>query len=73
MCEEGVLRHRTHGVVADTRGNCAAQPGWVAQERIKTSVAAIVQVDVDAAVEVKDKVSNCIGALNGEGVAVKGI
>lgn len=71
--EEGVLGDGAHGVVADARGDGEAQPGGVAQERVKTAVAAIVKVNVDAAVVGEHEVADGIGALDGERVVVEGL
>lgn len=62
--EEGVLRDRSHGVVADARGHCAAQPGGVRQQRVQASLAPVVQIDVDAAVVREHEVADCVGALD---------
>lgn len=45
--EEGMLGDGTHGIVADSRGDRTAQPGGIAEEGIKTSVTAVVEVNVD--------------------------
>ena len=78
-----------HGIVGDTGGNCAADPGWVGEKRIEAAIASlrmlaswwltgarytyIVQVNVDSAKVVQNKVSNSISALDGVRVAVKGL
>jgi hypothetical protein len=30
-----------HGVVGDTGGDCAADPGWVSEERVEAAVASL--------------------------------
>ena len=71
--EEGVLRHRAHGIVADARRHREADPGWVAEEGVEPAVAAIVQVHVGAAIVGEDEVADGVGALDWEGVVVKGL
>ncbi|KFY23859.1 hypothetical protein V491_02390 [Pseudogymnoascus sp. VKM F-3775] len=71
--EEGVVWDGAHGVVADARGERAAQPGWVLEHHVQTPGAAIVEIKVDAAVVVEDEVADGIGALDGEGVGVEGV
>lgn len=66
-----MLRDGTHSVVADSCGEGAACPGWVAEEWVESPVAAVVEVDVDAAVVGEDEVADGIGALDGEVVAVE--
>lgn len=39
--EEGVLRGGAHGVVGDARWGCSADPGWVGEERVEATVAAL--------------------------------
>jgi hypothetical protein len=39
--EEGVTRDSAHGIVGDTSGNGTANPGWIGEERIETSVASL--------------------------------
>ena len=63
-----MLRNGAHGVVADSCGYCTAHPGWIAEERIETTIAAIVEVNVDAAIKNEDEVSDRIGTLDIEGV-----
>ena len=37
--EEGMLRHRAHGVVGDARWLGATHPGWVGEKRVESAVA----------------------------------
>ena len=69
--EEGMLRHGTHCIVRDSRRHGTAHPRWVREEGIETSVAAIVEIDVDATVEGEHEVADCVCALDGEGVVVE--
>jgi len=66
-----MLRNGPHSVVADSCGQGATCPGWVAEEGVEATVAAVVEVDVDAAVVGEDEVTNGVGALDGEVVAVE--
>jgi hypothetical protein len=54
------------------RGYCAADPGWVGEQRVETAVAAVIKIDVDPAIEGEHEVSDGVGALDGEAVAVEG-
>jgi hypothetical protein len=67
-----MLRYRAHSIIAYTCRYCSSYPCGVGEERIETAITAIVEIDVDAAVESEHKVADCVGALDGEGVAVKG-
>ena len=67
-----MLRHGSHGVVADACWDGTANPCWVGEQRVEAAIAAVVQVDVDPAVEGEHEVSDCVGALDGEAVAVEG-
>jgi hypothetical protein len=67
-----MLRYRAHSVVAYARRDRSSYPCRVGKEGIKTAITAIVEIDVDPTVENEDEVADCVGALYGEGVAVKG-
>jgi len=67
-----MLWYRTHSVVAYACRYCSSYPGRVGKEGIETAITAIIEINVDPAVEGEDEVADCIGALDGEGVAVKG-
>ncbi len=67
-----MLGHGTHCVVADSCRYSTTYPCWVGEERVQAPVAAIVQIDVDATVVGEHEVADCVGALDGEGVAVEG-
>jgi hypothetical protein len=67
-----MLRYRAHSVVAYARRDCSSYPCRVGKEGIKTTIAAIVKIDIDPTVEDEDKVADCIRALDREGVAIKG-
>ena len=62
-----------HGVVGDAGWNCAAQPGWVLEHDIEAAVAAVVEVEVDAAVVMQDKIADRVGALDIVWVGVEGL
>ena len=66
-----MLGHGAHGVVADSCRDGATHPCWVGEKRVQTSVAAVVEVDVDSAVEGEHEVPDCVGALDGVAVAVE--
>ena len=66
-----MARGGAHGVVGDSRGVCAAEPAWVGEEGIEASVAAVIEVDVDATVVGEDEVADCVGALDGLCVGVE--
>ena len=70
--EERVLGHGAHRVVADACRHGATHPCWVGEKRVQTSVAAVVEIDVDSAVEGEHEVPDCVGALDGVAVAVEG-
>ena len=67
-----MLRYGPHCVVADTSWDCSAEPGWIAQQRVESAVAAIVQINVDSTVECQYEITNSVCSLNGERVVVKG-
>ena len=67
-----MLGHGAHRVVADACRYGATHPGWVGEKRVQTPVAAVVEVDVDSAVEGEHEVPDCVGALDGVAVAVEG-
>lgn len=71
--EEGVLGHGAHGIVGDAGGDGAAQPCFVGEERVEAALAAVVEVDVHAAVGREDEVADRVGALDGVGVVFKGL
>ena len=66
-----MLRHGAHCIVAYAGGDCTAHPCWVREKGIEPSVAAIVEIDVDAAVEGEYEVTDCVGAFDGEGILVE--
>lgn len=39
--EEGVAGNGAHGIVGDSGGDCAADPGWVGEERVEAAVASL--------------------------------
>jgi len=71
--EERVVRHGAHCVVGDTGRHCLAHPGRVREQRFKFAVAAIVQIDVYAAIVVEDEVADGVGALDGVRVVFEGL
>lgn len=44
--EEWVTRNRAHGIVGDTSGECAANPGWVCEKRIEAAVASLTKISM---------------------------
>ena len=46
-----MVRHSAHGIVADSCGDGTAHPGWVGEEGVQAAVAAIIEINVDSAVE----------------------
>jgi hypothetical protein len=66
-----MLRYRAHSVVAYARRDCSSYPCRVGKEGIETAITAIVEIDVDPAVENEDEVADCVGTLDREGIAVK--
>ena len=68
-----MLGDRAHGIIADASGDREADPGGVTEERIKSTVAAIIQVHIGTAVVGEDEVADGVGALDREGVIVKGL
>lgn len=71
--EERVVRYGAHCIVGDASGHGLAHPGRVREQRIELTVAAVVQIDVDAAEVVEDEVADCVGALDGVGVVLEGL
>jgi len=67
-----VLGNRAHNIVADSSRDCSTDPSWVAKERVETTVTAIVEIDVDSAVEMENEVADRVSALNGIKVRVEG-
>jgi len=53
-----MLRNCPHSIVADTCWNCPADPCWIAEKGIEASVAAVIEIEVDAAVVREDKVAD---------------
>lgn len=39
--EEGVAGNGAHGIVGDSGGDCAANPGWVGEKRVEAAVASL--------------------------------
>lgn len=70
--EKRVTRNGAHCVVGDSCRSGPAHPRWVREKRVEAAIAAIVQVDVDSAIVCKYEIADCVGALNGEFVIVKG-
>ena len=62
--EERVLGHGAHDVVGDSRRDGAADPGAVGEEGVETSLAPVVEVEIDAAVVGEDEVADGVGALD---------
>lgn len=71
--KERVTRDGTHCIVGDTSGQSAAQPSWIREQRVKTTVAAIVEVEIDTTIVGEDKVADGISALDWEFVVVEGL
>ena len=69
--EERMLGGGAHDVVADAGGDGTAEPGRVGEQGVEAALAAVVEVDVDAAVEVQDEVADGVGALDVVRVAVE--
>ena len=67
-----MLRYRAHSVIAYACRDCSSYPSAIGKEGIETAITAIVQIDVYPTVEGEDEVADCVGALDGVGVAVKG-
>jgi len=70
--EEGMVGNAAHGIIADTGGHGSADPCGIDKERVERSLTTIVEIDVDAAKVGENKVSNGIGALNREAIAIEG-
>lgn len=70
--KERMLRHRAHGVVTYACWNGTPYPCWVREQRVEAPVAAIVEIDVYAAVEGEHEVPDGVSALDGEAVAIEG-
>ena len=68
-----MLGNRAHGIIADACGNREAHPGGIAEEGVKSTVAAIIQVHIGAAVVREDEVADGVGTLNRERVVVEGL
>jgi hypothetical protein len=66
-----MLWYRAHGVVAYACRNCSSYPCRVRKEGIETAITAIIEIDVDPAVENKDEVADGVGTLDREGIAVE--
>lgn len=64
ILEERVMGNGTHGIVGDSSGHSLAHPGRIREQRLKLTVAAIVQIEVDTAVVVQNEVSDGVGAFN---------
>ena len=62
-----------HGVIGNAGWDCAAQPGWVLKHDIEAAIAAVVEVEVDPAVVMQDKIADRVGALNVVWVGVEGL
>lgn len=67
-----MLRHAAHGVVRYACWDGTTCPGGVGEKGVELAVAAVVEVDVDPAVEGEDEIADGVGALDGVGVAVEG-
>jgi hypothetical protein len=68
-----MLGDSAHGIIRDARGDSAANPSWIGEERVKGTVATIVEINVDTAIVCQDKVADGIGTLDGIGIRVKGL
>lgn len=71
--EEGVVGDGTHCVVGNSGGYGAAHPGRVGEERVETSVTAVVEVNIDSAVVGEDEIADGVCALNWIGVVIEGL
>lgn len=69
--EEWVTRDRAHCIVGDTGRQSAAHPGGVREQRVQTTIAAIIQVEINTTIVGEDKVTDRVGTLNGIFVVVK--
>ena len=63
--------HGSHCIVGNACWVCATQPGWIGEEGVETSVAAIVEINISAAVVGKDEVSNSVRALDWVRIGIK--
>ncbi len=68
-----MLWDRAHGIVADSRRSRDTKPSGIGKERVKSSVAAVVEIDVYPPIVRQNKVSNGIGSLDGKRVAIEGL
>lgn len=71
--EEWVAGNSAHDIVGDTGRVCATDPSWIREKRVKTTIATIVEIDVNATKVVQDEVSYSIGTLDGIRVAVESL
>lgn len=63
--------HGAHCIIGDACRVCATYPGWVGKEGVETSVAAIVEINVSAAVVGKDEISDSVCALDWVRIGIK--
>ncbi len=68
-----MLRHGAHGIVGNSCGCSVPDPGWVGKEGVEAAVAAIIEVEICAAIEGENKVTDCVGALDRKGIVVKSV
>ena len=68
-----MLRDCAHSIVTYACWDGTTYPCWIGEKGVETSVAAVVEVDVDAAVEGEHEVADGIRALDREGVVVEGV
>jgi hypothetical protein len=71
--EERMLGDGTHCIVTYSCRDGTSYPGWVGEKRIETAVTAVVEIDVDSAIESEDEVADGVCALDGEGVVIEGV
>jgi len=73
VVEKRMIRHSAHSIVGNSRRQSLAHPSRVREQRFELTVAAVVQVEVNTAVVLEDKVPNGVGALDGVRVVPESI
>jgi len=70
---ERVPLFREHEVIGNANGYGLGEDNWEDEERVEGAEASDVQIDVHAAVVVKNEISNGVGSLDRVGVSVEGV